>query len=307
MPRSPQLPVLAVAILIASAAHAQEGWQPSAAAEALFQQGKELVAKGNLPEACAKFEASVRLERAVGALLNLADCHERVGRTASAWSEYRDAAADAERASDPVRARFAHRRAEVLQPSLSRIKIEVARPASGAVIRVNGREVATDAWGSALPVDPGRLNVEASAPGFRSWRTVMEVPPRGGVSVRVPPLEPLSVKREPGAVAGPDRTSFYVVAGTGATVLGIGAVFGIQTLVTQSKVDDRCGDRYCDATGLELERDAKTYATLSTIGLGAGLALSGLAAYLWFSKPGERQSSASVSLGPGSATFQGSF
>ena len=311
MDRSILLVALAIAIqTIASTAHGQEGFQPSAAAEALFQEGKELMARGRHPEACAKFEASVRIERAVGAVLNLADCHERVGRTASAWSEYRDAASDAERTGDAVRARFANRRAAELQPSLSRLLVGVDGAAEGLTVRVNGRELARDAWSSAVPVDPGSLTVEAAKPGFRMWRATVHVPPHDSVSMRVPSLEPLVVKKESRQLpttAGPDRTTFYLVAGTSATLLVLGAGFGIQTLATQAKVDDRCGNRYCDATGLELEREAKTYATLSTIGLGAGAALTGVAAYLWFSKPREGRPSASMSVGPGCATLQGSF
>lgn len=302
--------LLQASLLVGASAHAQEGFQPSAAAEALFQEGKDLIAQGRHQEACARFEGSVRIERAVGALLNLADCHERIGRTASAWAEYRDAASDAERAGDAVRMRFATRRAAELQPSLSRILVRVEGVAEGLTIRINGREMAREAWSSAVPVDPGRITVEAARSGFQTWRSTVDVPARDSVSISIPKLEPLDKAARPNLsppVAAPDRTSFYLVAGTSTTLLVLGAGFGIKTLSTQAKVDDRCGNRYCDATGLELEREAKTYATVSTVGIGAGVALAGLAAYLWYSKPREQRSSASVVVGPGFATVGGSF
>ena len=43
-------------------------------AEALFQSAKEAMARGDVPVACARFAESVRLDPAVGGLLNLADC-----------------------------------------------------------------------------------------------------------------------------------------------------------------------------------------------------------------------------------------
>lgn len=310
MVRTSELAVLIAGLMISVTAAGQEAFQPSAAAEALFQEGKELVAEGRFEEACTRFEASVRIERAVGGLLNLADCHARLGRTASAWSEFQDAASGAEREGDPVRARFARRRAAELEPSLSRLAIEMIHDTPGVSIRINGRELVRDAWRSGLPVDPGRLVVEASAVGFRDWRGMVDVPPREMVVIRVPDLEPLRARQQSPRrqqASPPDRTAVYVAAGAGAAALAFGTAFGIKTLTTQAKVNERCGDRYCDATGLEWERDARTYATLSTVGLGAGVALTGLAAWLWWSKPASRGPTTSVLVDPGSVWVRGTF
>jgi predicted negative regulator of RcsB-dependent stress response len=63
-----------------------------AAAEAAFDAARKHLDAGELDQACAKFEASQRLSPAVGTLLNLADCHERAGRTATAWATFRSCA-----------------------------------------------------------------------------------------------------------------------------------------------------------------------------------------------------------------------
>src|SRR5450432_3403221 len=57
----------------------------SAAAQALFDQGKKAMAALNYAEACPKLEESYRLQEALGTLLNLADCYQRQGKLASAW------------------------------------------------------------------------------------------------------------------------------------------------------------------------------------------------------------------------------
>jgi len=52
---------------------------------------------GQLADACAPFAEIQRLSTAVGTLLNLADCEEKLSQTASAWAEFRSAAGQSER------------------------------------------------------------------------------------------------------------------------------------------------------------------------------------------------------------------
>ena len=52
------------------------------AAEALFDEGRNLVAAGKIAEACPKFADSQRLDPSPSTLLNLASCWEKLGRTA---------------------------------------------------------------------------------------------------------------------------------------------------------------------------------------------------------------------------------
>jgi hypothetical protein len=58
----------------------------SAAAEALFREGRDAAKHGDLETACADFAESQRLDPAPGTLLNLAECEEKLGRVASACS-----------------------------------------------------------------------------------------------------------------------------------------------------------------------------------------------------------------------------
>jgi len=60
--------------------------QRAAVAEELFDQGRRLSGIGRYAEACAHFANSERLDHGVGTLLNLADCYEKNGQTASAYA-----------------------------------------------------------------------------------------------------------------------------------------------------------------------------------------------------------------------------
>src|SRR5262249_6041948 len=91
-------------LLAAGTAHAQPA---GAQAETLFRQGKDLMAKGKIAEACAAFDASQKLEPTISALLNLAACREKNGQLATAWGLFLEArgCVPGGRAADPARRR----------------------------------------------------------------------------------------------------------------------------------------------------------------------------------------------------------
>ncbi|MBI3202780.1 MAG: tetratricopeptide repeat protein [Myxococcales bacterium] len=83
-------------------------------AERLFQEARELMQKGRLDEACARFSESLELDRAVGTLLNLASCMERSGRVPRACELYAEARDLSKTAGSDARARFAEDRRAAL-------------------------------------------------------------------------------------------------------------------------------------------------------------------------------------------------
>jgi hypothetical protein len=93
---------LALAVLIVAwpaRSGAQSGDAPRATGEAdtkaeaerLFREGRPAAKAGNPRLACARFEASLRLERTVGTLINLGDCEEKLGHWTSALSQLQQA------------------------------------------------------------------------------------------------------------------------------------------------------------------------------------------------------------------------
>ena len=79
-----QIGLFASFISFSGAVVAQE--RDPAAAQALFDQGRDLMRQNKHAEACPKLAESNRLDPAIGTLFHLADCYEQSGRVASAWA-----------------------------------------------------------------------------------------------------------------------------------------------------------------------------------------------------------------------------
>src|SRR5580700_10511500 len=121
----------------------------------------ELVAKGDYVNACPLFEASYKADPALGAQLNMADCHEHVGKTATAWAEFDDAANKGQRNGDQ-RAAYARGRADALLPKLAHLTVKPpSAPPPGLVVTRDGTDV-TLLVGTAMPVDPGPHVISAT-------------------------------------------------------------------------------------------------------------------------------------------------
>ncbi len=276
-----------------------------AAAEVLFDEGVQAAASGDLQRACQKFEASETLDVAVGTLLRLADCYERTGRLASAWSRFREAASLAQTQAMPDRQRMATIRADALSPRMARLSIHVpATAAAGLRIMIGPDEVPRPSWGSALPVDPGPLVLEASAPGYLAYRREVVVPAVEGarLDVAVPALErTLAVSSSDTDAAGPVRSSrgssrtvavdrgyaSRVVGVTFAVVGGIGlGTSGALAVLAKRRNDaslEHCPDdeRRCTPAGVQKRREAGKLADAATVSasVGGGLLLTGLIVY----------------------------
>src|SRR6188768_1973116 len=149
-------------------AHAQSTAE-KATAELLFEEGLTLMRNGSFAEACPKLESSQRIDPAVGTLLYLAECYEKQGRTASAWVTFRDAGALARSLNQVDRAQVAEQRANQLQRELAMVTVQIAPEAQqipGLTVKCGPVPVAVSLTEVSVPVDPGQVTIEASAPGY---------------------------------------------------------------------------------------------------------------------------------------------
>ena len=219
-----------------SAAHAdpevgdESRVRTQSAAESLFLEGKRLMAEREYAKACGKFAESQRLDPAPGTLLNLADCYEKNGQTASAWVAFREAKVTAERSGRTAWAEQSAARAEILEKELSTLTVEVSASAGaeGLEVLCDGAPVASGTWGVPVPIDPSTVTIVARAPGKKGWETRATVDAEHRhVVVAVPALEdapaPVAIMAGSGEEA-PRRFRWTAqrVGGVSSVVAGIG-------------------------------------------------------------------------------------
>jgi hypothetical protein len=285
-------------------------------ADQRFRKGQELSAAGRIAEACREFEESQRLEPALGTLLNLAICHERLGQMGLALREFREAEASAKAGRHSEVEALARERAEQIARELPTIEIRVDRAtaSTGLSVRLDSLVLGAAEWGVPRPVDPGRHVIEASAPGEPTFRREIELVRGGPPSiVSIPNLRQGGAGDAGAASAGPglgaQRVAAIVVGGVGVVGVAVGTIFGLRSMSKGNDADAHCDGSTCrDSAGVELRDQARSAGNVSTVAfVGGALGLAGGAA-LWLTAR-DHESSAGVvpAIGFGSIGLNGRF
>jgi len=263
-----------------SVARADDG----AAAQILWEEAKAHAQEGDFEAACPKFAESHRLDPQLGTLMNLADCYARIGKVASSWARFVEAAEMAKARQDP-RQEEARRRADELEPKLVRLEVVVEQPVEGMTVRRGDDTIAEAMWGSAVPVDPGTYEVVAEADGYLPYRKEVDVTEEGStIELAIPPLTPAPEEEkspERGGGAGGDGSAMstgllvsgVVAASLGAVGIGVGTAF---LVIAKGKDDDSLAfcqpddPTLCSQQGLDLRDDARSSQTIGIAGLVTG-------------------------------------
>jgi hypothetical protein len=319
-----RLRVVAIALMVglqaAAVAFAQSSASNKAAAEGLFDQGLALLRESRFREACMRLEQSQALDHGIGTMMYLADCYDHLGRTASAWALFREAASEASAGGQSDRARMANERAAELGPRLAKLVVETTPGGvvPGLTYALDGGEQPAGMWGVSVPIDPGEHQVVAHAPGYDSLTITTQVLPEQTSTViipklqahptvtaadRPPAIEPAArplVARAPAKVppvrAGGHRRSkltralTFGLGSAGVLALVAGTGLGIRAIVQNNEAKDFCpggGSECADQRGVDATNHARTAAKLANplvIG-GALLAVAGVT--VWFYHPWE--------------------
>lgn len=316
-----ELALLALA-LFAGTAFAQGD---KAAAEALFREGKRLMDEGHYDEACPMLAESQRIDPGGGNMLNLALCHEKQGKSASAWGEFKEALSTARADHRNDRIDFAQEHIAQLEPQLSYLQVSIPSPVAGLTVEIDGATLGSASWGVSLPIDPGEHRVTAQAQGFKGWESMLTVAPVADrAQIIVPALEAVPVAAPPTApfaAPRPDRKSEphprqegantqriagFAIGAIGIAGMIVGGGFGVNAIVKDNDADELCDETTCpDADSLSNSNAARKSATAANILLasGAGLVAAGLIVVLTAPGEPEEQETARglVSLGPDGA------
>ena len=248
----------------------------SARADALVQQGRALLDVAHVDAACAKFEASEALENGFNTLLQLGDCYERAGRTASAWHAFLEAEAIAHDKKDPVGEQVAAQLLSALEPRLTRVVFVVPTTSRvpGLTIQLGLNAIPAGAWGTSIPVDAGMRKVTARARGYRAWEFSFEASQSEGKQFRVnvptlaPAAEPPTSNRRAAY-----RTAGVVTSGVGLAGLGAGAVFNA---LSHNEDANKCTRGGVECAPDNSARNAYANAANVSFALGGALVATGV-------------------------------
>jgi hypothetical protein len=284
--------------LVASSALADETPSNAVLAQSLFEQGRTLMEQADFARACRALAESQRLDPGGGTLLNLALCHQKEGKLATAWAEFNEALSGALRDGRKDREELARESIEALKPELPRISVELAAYADARTeVRLDGAVLGPEARGFATPVDPGAHTVSASAPGRRAFSVQVSLAKGESRRVTIPALEPMPERApvpaptqpapKPRPPPAPTRTRLstgsYVSGGVALAAFGTAIATGLVALSAEHSAQGKCSSErnYCpDPSYADDASRAKTFAWVSTGALGVGLAASA-AALFW--------------------------
>ncbi len=282
-----------------------------AAAQQRYAKGRELFFAKDYAGAAREFRAANELLASPNTRLYIARCEHELGHNAAAYVEYNRAAGEAaDRArTDP---RYAstrdHARAEgaALEGKIGRVLLKVQNAPDGTEVVVGGQALPRAGWDVPTPVDPGDVEVTATAPGRNKASKHVTVaagqtaevalalenaPPGAAVVAPVPP-PPAAAATPPDTGAPRDATSppltepppepehgGSAARTIGFITLGVGAVgtagfvaFAVMAKSKYDEIKDQCGGRRCDASYNGQIDDGQRLQLFANISLGVAAA-----------------------------------
>ncbi len=300
LPRS--LPLRAVAFAavatfaLALAPSAARADDDAATAQALFDEATALKAKEQWAAACPKFESSYKLDPALGTLLNLANCFEKLGKTASAWARFEEAYQWATKNNDD-RAEFAKTQRDALAPKLPKLKIVVTNPVPALSIQRDTAKVSDAMYGSALPVDPGEhtIFVKRDDEILQTQKVSVVEAQSAEISFDLAAIEKAAPPPKPKKdviVVGPSpamRKAGWAIGGVGAATVLTAATLELFAVLRKGDTSDKslCIQKLCTPAGKAIADDAAQLAeTGQWVGI-AGLAVTAVGVTLLIVTPSQ--------------------
>lgn len=293
--------VVALAVLVAGRGVAAGDPLPDEQvhkADKLFQEGRALLAT-NLLQACAKFDESLRYNSAaIGTILNVALCDEKLGKVASAVARFTEARERAKEQGLPEHMKAADEHIADLTPQVPHVSVALAEQLPNTAVLVDDRVIPLDALAN-VPVDPGERVIVVSAPQRLPYRAAFVIAKAEHRDVRVPALAKAIVVSSARRRVGQLTTLAGVVAiGSG---LGVGLWANHRYDAQFEGEAPHCTTTphgpACDTTGQSATDSARTLGNVGTLVGIAGVVATGVGLYLWLRAPSET-SDARVSVVP---------
>jgi hypothetical protein len=277
------------------------------AAQQRYARGRELFFAKSYAEALKEFRAANELVASPNTRLYIARCERELGHNAAAFVEYQRAAteaADRARTDPRYTTTRDHARSEsaAIEPKLARLVVKVTNAPDGASVSVGGQPLPRAGWDLPTPIDPGEVEVVATAAGRNPFKkkvtaaagqtaeitVALEDAPAGSAAAVVAPAG--TAPTTPATTTGPSdgtplveppgeqRTSGGGVRTLGYVTLGVGVVgvagFAIFAGMAKSRFDDvknACGGHRCANSANDGAIDGgERMQTIGNVSLGVG-------------------------------------
>lgn len=285
-------------------------------AEALYQEALAAMDAHDYTKACPGLERVVLLRPgAIGAKLELATCYEAQDKLASAFNEYSLVQRLATASGQERRREKAAARARDIEARLAFFTLVVSPEAAGLrelAITMDEVAIPRQEWGRPIPIDAGKHTLSASAPGRKTWSTVVLVEKDGvRVSVRVETPVPAPAQTLPKPKEIPTRSwqrpLAFAALETGALGIAVGGVLGVRAIFKndESNRGGHClAANRCDEIGYPVRKEAIALADASTATIAVGAAALAASVVLFATAP-KTGRARSVSIGQRAAPDPG--
>ncbi len=287
------------------------------AARGHLQQGFALKEQGKCNEAIPHFVESLRLDRQPKALLNLADCEEKVGKLGAAQTHFVEAREVARaQGLEPLRG-LAEQHLQAIEKRMPKLAVKLGTDAPGdTTVTRDGMDLGSVSLNSQVPIDVGKHVIIVRGGGFqRQYEvTIAEgetkgiiVTPLGGQPVAAQATPTASAGSSPpsgsppiglttdsqardGSIGSGQRIAGFSMIGAGVVGLAVGTIFGLKVSRKNDEIDTTCPTAQpCPPDGVVQYNtaiaDAKIARAVSLVGLGAGAIFVGVGTALVLTAP----------------------
>jgi hypothetical protein len=258
-------------------------------AQKLYQDAAKDMDRQAYARACPKLEAARKIvPNHVRTAMSLAECYDKLGQPASALDVFKQAKSLASDQGKTDKQIEIDAKVEAIRARAPHLTIIVPRQIAslpGLSIVRNEIPIPVSQWGTAVPINPGKYELEVTALDKAPWKTPVEV--QMGKASTVEILPPWDVPAKPDSGAGDGgastpaatsspkkilRTAGFIGIGLGAIGLGAGAILGGLAVSKNNESDNgHCQpDNHCDQIGFDLRTEARTMGNASTAAIVLG-------------------------------------
>ena len=253
-------------------------------AQQLFERGRSAMVSADYRLAHSQFEASYQQEPAVGTLLNLAVCEEKLGLWNAALRHLGQGlqmTSAGDRRQPSISARFAELGARI--PRLT-LRSHAPLPA-GVAITLDDETIDPAILGATLPVDPGWHSIRCigahgasvcahgvETPEGQSIEWLIELDAGSIAAEHVTQRDATHAESTTHKPAGHRNSALPLWIGAASLAsIALGLAAGAEVLHLKSTMEAHCDTTHCDSQGVAAASSGPVWSWVSTIAVGAGV------------------------------------